>query len=86
MNLDLLRTFVAVANEQSFSGAAKARHMTQSTVSHQIRRLEDDLGQQLLRRTTRHCRLTYDGTVVYQYAQKILHLTDELQSRFEKCL
>ena len=84
MNLELLRTFVAVADEQSFSGAAKSRHMTQSTVSHQIRRLEDDLGQQLLRRTTRHCRLTDDGTVVYQYAQKILHLTDELESRFRE--
>lgn len=84
MNLELLRTFIAVADEQSFSGAAKARHMTQSTVSHQIRRLENDLGQLLLRRTTRHCRLTDDGTVVYQYAQKILHLTDELEARFRE--
>ncbi len=84
MNLELLRTFIAVADGQSFTSAAKIRHMTQSTVSHQIKRLEDDLGQQLLRRTTRHCRLTDDGTVAYQYAKKIIHLTDELESRFRE--
>lgn len=84
MNLELLRTFVAIADGQSFTAAAKIRHMTQSTVSHQIRRLEEDIGQKLLQRTTRHCRLTDDGQVVYQYAKKILTLCDELNTRFKE--
>ena len=84
MNLELLRTFVAIAEGQSFTAAASLRHMTQSTVSHQIRRLEEDIGQKLLHRTTRHCRLTDDGQVVYQYAKKILHMCDELESRFKE--
>lgn len=84
MNLELLRTFIAVAEGESFTAATKRRHLTQSTVSHQIRRLEESLGQQLLHRTTRSCRLTDDGDVLYQYAKKIIQLCDELESRFKE--
>ena len=83
MNLELLRTFIAVADGNSFTAATKSRHMTQSTVSHQIRRLEESLGQPLLVRTTRSCRLTDDGVVLYQYAKKIVQLADELEARFK---
>jgi DNA-binding transcriptional LysR family regulator len=84
MNLELLRTFIAIAESESFTAATKTRHLTQSTVSHQIRRLEESLGQKLLLRTTRSCRLTDDGDVLYQYAKKIIQLCDELESRFKE--
>ena len=44
----LLRSFVAVADSQNFTRAAERLHLTQSTVSQQVRRLEESLGCQLL--------------------------------------
>ncbi|WP_417223913.1 LysR substrate-binding domain-containing protein [Amphritea sp.] len=84
MNLELLRTFIAVAEGESFTAATKSRHLTQSTVSHQIKRLEESLEQQLFHRTTRSCRLTDDGDVLYQYAKKIIQLCDEVEARFKE--
>ena len=84
MNIDLLRTFVAVAKGKSFTAATKARHLTQSTVSHQIRRLEESLNQTLIKRTTRSCQLTDAGETLYQYAVKILELFDEAQARLSE--
>lgn len=61
MNTMQLSCFVEVAAQLSFSKAAEALHVSQPTVSHQIKALEDELGCALLVRSTRSVRLTDDG-------------------------
>jgi DNA-binding transcriptional LysR family regulator len=51
LDLELLRSFVSVVDSGGFTRAGERVHRTQSTVSQQIKRLEDDIGQQLLNRT-----------------------------------
>jgi DNA-binding transcriptional LysR family regulator len=81
---DLLRAFVAVSMHRSFTRAAIRLHLTQSTVSHQIRRLEEVLGTQLLERNSRTIKLTGDGEAVLGFAQKILELNDQIASHVAK--
>jgi len=57
----LLRAFVAVKEAGGFTRAAQRLHLNQSAVSHQIRRLEEQVGRPLLCRTTRTLTLTEDG-------------------------
>ncbi|WP_034299272.1 LysR family transcriptional regulator [Herbaspirillum sp. RV1423] len=84
MDLDptLLRTFVAVHDTGSFTRAAERLHLTQSAVSHQIRRLEEQLGRPLLQRTTRSLTATEDGEDLMPYARQILDTLDSLGQRF----
>ena len=85
MNIDptLLRALVAVHECGGFIRAGKRLNLTQSAVSHQIRRLEEQLGQPLLLRTTRRLSLTEDGQDVLQHAQQILASLDALARRFQ---
>ncbi len=53
LDLELLRSFVSVVDAGGFTRAGERVHRTQSTVSQQIKRLEDDIGQPLLNRTAR---------------------------------
>lgn len=78
----LLRTFVAVTDTGGFTRAAERLHLTQSAVSHQIRRLEDQVGRPLLRRTTRRLTLTEDGEDFLRHAEQILQSLDALSRRF----
>jgi DNA-binding transcriptional LysR family regulator len=84
MNFDpaLLRTFVAVNEAGGFTRAAERLHLTQSAVSHQIRRLEEQIGRPLLQRTTRKLNLTGDGADFLHYAKQILASLDALTVRF----
>jgi DNA-binding transcriptional LysR family regulator len=70
----LLKTFVAVVDEQGFSRAAERLHLTQSAVSGHLRRLEEQVGKPLLKRTTRSQQLTPDGERLMAYARVILAL------------
>jgi DNA-binding transcriptional LysR family regulator len=83
MDTSLLRCFLTVSDTQSFSAAASRLNITQSTVSHQIARLEDRLGKQLFERTTRNCRLTADGRGLIPYAARILQSVDEMEQNFK---
>lgn len=74
MNTMQLSCFVEVAAQLSFSKAAEALHVSQPTVSHQIKALEDELGCALLVRSTRTVRLTDDGFAFLEYANDILDL------------
>lgn len=67
-----LRAFVAVAEELSFSRGARRLHLVQQSLSAQIRQLEDELGAQILRRTTRTVELTGPGEVLLAHARSIL--------------
>ena len=80
---NLLRAFVAVKETGSFTRAAERLHLTQSAISHQIRRLEEQLGQPLLRRTTRSLTLTEDGEDLVRHAEQILGAMDALSRRFQ---
>jgi DNA-binding transcriptional LysR family regulator len=70
----LLKTFVAVVDEDGFSRAAEKLHLTQSAVSGHLRRLEEQVGKPLLKRTTRSQQLTADGERLMGYARTILAL------------
>lgn len=78
----LLRAFVAVCETGGFTRAAERLHLTQSAVSHQIRRLEEQVGRPLLHRTTRKLTLTEDGEDFLRHAEQILQSQDALTRRF----
>ena len=71
-----LRYFVAVADAGTFTSAAECVHITQPTLSQQIRRLEEMVGAPLLQRRREGVRLTDAGTVLLEEARAILSLID----------
>jgi DNA-binding transcriptional LysR family regulator len=79
----LLRAFVAVKETGGFTRAADKLHLTQSAISHQIRKLEEQVGRALLHRTTRKLSVTEDGEDFLRYAQQILDTLDAMTLRFQ---
>ncbi|SIS45050.1 LysR family transcriptional regulator [Neptunomonas antarctica] len=77
----LLRSFVAVVDTGSFTRAAESTHLTQSTVSQQIRKLESQIGCDLLLRKGRYATPTLEGERVLNYARRILLLMGEAISQ-----
>lgn len=77
LDLDLLRTFVSVVEAGGFTRAGQRVHRTQSTVSQQIKRLEDDFGRPLLNRIGKQVTPTEDGERLLSYARRILALAEE---------
>lgn len=80
---DLLRSFVAIAETGSFTAAAARVHRTQSAVSMQIKRLEDQLGRALFARDGRAVGLTRDGETLLVHARQILRLHLEALAAFD---
>ena len=82
-NLDLtaLRSFVAVADAGGVTRAAAVLNLTQSAVSMQLKRLEENLGQTLLDRSGRTIGLTTAGEQLVSYGRKILELNDEIYAQ-----
>ena len=77
MDFDQLTTFVQVAKLGSFSRAGQKVFRSQSAVSAQIRQLEQTYGVRLLDRTAKSVRLTPEGEVLFEYAERLLRLRDE---------
>jgi DNA-binding transcriptional LysR family regulator len=77
LDLDLLRSFVSVVDAGGFTRAGERVHRTQSTVSQQIKRLEEDLGQVLLNRDGKDVRPTEAGERLLSYARRLLSLAEE---------
>ena len=79
MDLSELQVFLMVAREGSFSRAAERLYRTQPAVSLAIRKLEDGLGQPLFVRGARPVRLTDAGTLLRDYAERLINLRDEVK-------
>lgn len=79
MDIDELRTFVEVANAGGVSPAANRLGISKSMVSRRLVRLEEDLGIQLLARTTRGATLTEAGTIFRDYASKVCNELDTVR-------
>lgn len=80
----LLRTFISVCQHGSLSGAAQQAGRAQSALSAQIRRLEELLGQRLLRRTGRGVVPTTEGELLLTYATRILALGETVAARLKE--
>lgn len=79
MELRVLQYFVAVAREQNISAAAQALHLTQPTLSRQLKELEEELGKQLMIRGNRKVVLTEEGMLLRKRAEEILELVDRTE-------
>jgi DNA-binding transcriptional LysR family regulator len=84
MELRHLRTLEAIARHGSFTRAAEELHLAQSALSQQVRRLEAELGVEVLRRTSRQVDVTPAGQVVLDYARRVLSEVDGLQSELQQ--
>ena len=82
MDVRVLRYFLAVAQEESISGAAEYLHLTQPTLSRQLMDLEQELGKKLLIRGSRRVTLTEDGLLLRKRAGEIVALVDKTESEF----
>lgn len=77
MELRVLKYFLTVAQEASFSRAAEKLHLSQPTLSRQLKDLEAEFGKQLLIREPRRILLTEDGLLLRRRAEEILSLVDK---------
>jgi len=80
MNLQELRYFAAVVEFRHFGRAAEACHVSQPTLSAQIRKLEEELGVTLLERTNKRVDLTPVGQQILEHAQRALKETGQIES------
>lgn len=77
MELRVLRYFLAVAREGNITGAANSLHLTQPTLSRQIRELEQELGCTLLLRKNHRVVLTSEGMLLRRRAEEIVAMADK---------
>lgn len=82
LDIDQLKTFLAIADTGSFTRAADDVSKTQSAVSMQMKRLEENLGKSLFARDGRGSRFTSDGERFIEQARRIVALNDEIVSTF----
>lgn len=80
MDIRILRYFLTIAREESFSGAADFLHLTQPTLSRQIKELEEELGTTLLIRGNRNITLTESGMLLRKRAEEIINLVDKAEA------
>jgi DNA-binding transcriptional LysR family regulator len=80
MELRVLQYFLAVTREQSISGAAEYLHLSQPTLSRQLKDLEDELGKQLFIRGNRSVTLTEDGMILRKRAEEIMELVRKTEN------
>jgi DNA-binding transcriptional LysR family regulator len=84
LDVDQLKTFLAIADAGSFTRAADEVNKTQSAVSMQMKRLEEQLGRPLFSKDGRGTKFTRDGERLMDYARRIVALSDEAVSAFSK--
>lgn len=79
MELRVLQYFLAVAREQNVSRAAESLHLSQPTLSRQLRDMEEELGKQLFIRGTRRITLTDEGMILRKRAEEIMDLVKKTE-------
>ena len=84
LDVDLLKTFLAIADTGSFTRAADDVNKTQSAVSMQMKRLEELLGRPLFSRDGRSIRFTVDGERLIEYARRMVAMNDEAVAAFTR--
>ncbi|MCE5236116.1 MAG: LysR family transcriptional regulator [Clostridiaceae bacterium] len=84
MNIESLKFFYMIAKEGSISNVAKSCHISQSALSQQIQRLENDIQKKLLVRSNKGVMLTDTGKIVYQFAANILRTHDEMMRALDE--
>ncbi len=82
LELDVLRTFIAISETGNFTTAAEAVFRTPSAVSMQIKKLEEQLGASVFRRDARSVVLTHQGEVLLGYAKQMVALNNEVVAKF----
>ncbi|MFL6555654.1 MAG: LysR family transcriptional regulator, partial [Bacillus sp. (in: firmicutes)] len=82
MELRVLRYFLAVAREGSITGAADFLHVTQPTLSRQLKDLEKELGKKLFIRSSHNIILTDEGMLLRKRAEEIIDMVDKLETEF----
>ena len=82
LDIDLVKTFVAISDTGSFTSAASQVLRTPSAISMQMKRLEEQLGRSLFAREGRSVALTADGEALLGYARQMLRVNDEAIARF----
>jgi DNA-binding transcriptional LysR family regulator len=82
LDIDQLRTFIAIADSGSFTRAAEVVNKTQSAVSMQMKRLEERLERPIFARDGRASKLTEDGQRLLDYARRIVKLNVETLAAF----
>lgn len=85
MRLEYIRSFIGVVNYKSFSLAAKYLYLSQPTISTHIKQLENELGVQLLVRSTKDVLLSEEGKVFYPYALQLLETESRALKQLNKC-
>ena len=83
MEVRVLEYFLAVSRERSISGAAEALHLTQPTLSRQIKELEDELGKTLVIRGSRRITLTEEGMLLRKRAEELGLVISQTHGRIE---
>ena len=86
MNVELseLRYFYNVATSRSFAEGARISHVSPPAISKAIKKLEDEVGEQLLERTTRRVNITPPGEIVLAYCRRVLDTLGELESALQE--
>lgn len=79
MELRVLQYYLAVTREQSISGAAESLHLSQPTLSRQLKDMEEELGKQLFIRSNRRITLTEEGMILRKRAEEILDLVGKTE-------
>lgn len=77
LQIDLLKTFLAIIDTRGFTNASQVVHRTQSAISMQVKRLEESIGQPLFERAGRSFKLTAEGEALVPYARRLLKLHEE---------
>jgi LysR family transcriptional regulator, putative pyruvate carboxylase regulator len=83
MDLNKLRGFYAVVRHGGFTSAARRLHLTQPSVSLQVKLLEREIGSQLLDRNSRKVVLTRDGAALFELAGRLFETEEEIEARFQ---
>lgn len=82
MELRVLRYFLTVAREGSITAAAGLLHVTQPTLSRQLKDLEEELGKKLFIRSSHSIILTEEGLLLRRRAEEIIDMVDKVESEF----